>query len=92
MTRGDRLVIIMPQSIAAMVSFAAGHDAGRSSRFSGLSQFQGRALRNTAPGWRESRRISAAKAVVIDHDFPDEMLDCVALGRETKLIRAGDAR
>jgi acyl-CoA synthetase (AMP-forming)/AMP-acid ligase II len=30
-----------------------------------------------------------AKAVVIDESFPDEMLECVALGPETKLLRAG---
>jgi acyl-CoA synthetase (AMP-forming)/AMP-acid ligase II len=34
----------------------------------------------------------SAKAVVIDESFPDEMLPCVSLGPETKLLRAGHNR
>ncbi len=86
---GDRLVIIMPQSIAAMVSFAAGMMLGAVPAFLAYPNFKIEPAKYRSGLAGVTANLSA-KAVVIGHDFPDEMLDCVALGPGTKLIRAGD--
>ncbi len=90
MAPGDRLVILMPQSIAAMVSFIAAMMLGAVPAFLAYPNFkvEPAKYRSGLAGVTANLR---AKAVVIDADFPDEMLDCVALGAETKLIRAGNA-
>ena len=86
---GDRLVIIMPQSIAAMVSFAAGMMLGAVPAFLAYPNFKIEPAKYRSGLAGVTANLSA-KAVVIGHDFPDEMLDCVALGPGTKLIRAED--
>ena len=89
-TPGDRLVILMPQSIAAMVSFTAAMMLGAVPAFLAYPNFKVDAAKYRSGLAGVTANLSA-KAVVIDPDFPDEMLDCVALGAETKLIRAGVA-
>ena len=85
---GDRLVLIMPQGIEAMVSFVAGMWLGAVPAFLAYPNFKIEPAKYRSGLSGVSANLGA-KAVVIGHDFPDEMLDCVALGPETKLIRAG---
>ena len=84
---GDRLVIIMPQSIAAMTTFAAGMMLGAVPAFLAYPTFKIEPSKYRSGLAGVTANLSA-KAVVIDEEFPEEMLACIALGPETKLIRA----
>lgn len=84
---GDRLVIIMPQGIAAMVTFAAGMMLGAVPAFLAYPNFKIEPAKYRSGLSGVTANLSA-KAVIIDRDFPDDMLACVALAPETKLIRA----
>lgn len=86
---GDRLVILMPQSITAMVSFTAAMLLGAVPAFLAYPNFKVDPAKYRS-GLAGVTANLGAKAVVIDPDFPQEMLDCVALGPETKLIRASN--
>jgi fatty-acyl-CoA synthase len=87
---GDRVVILMPQSITAMVSFAAAMMLGAVPAFLAYPNFKVDPAKYRSGLAGVTANLSA-KAVVISPDFPNEMLDCVALGAETKLIRPGNA-
>ncbi len=87
-TQGDRLVIIMPQSIAAMATFAAGMMLGAVPAFLAYPNFKIEPSKYRSGLAGVTANLSA-KAVIIDRDFPEEMLACVALDAKTKLIRAG---
>jgi fatty-acyl-CoA synthase len=84
---GDRLVILMPQSIAAMVSFTATMMLGAVPAFLAYPNFKVDPAKYRSGLAGVTANLSA-KAVVIDKDFPEDMLACVALGPDTKLIRA----
>jgi fatty-acyl-CoA synthase len=85
---GDRVVIIMPQGIAAMTAFAAAMMLGVVPAFLAYPNFKIEPAKYRS-GLLGVTTNLGAKAVVIDENFPEEMLACVALGLETKLIRAG---
>jgi fatty-acyl-CoA synthase len=87
---GDRVVILMPQSITAMVSFAAAMMLGAVPAFLAYPNFKVDVAKYRSGLAGVTANLSA-KAVVIDPEFPNEMLDCVALGAATKLIRPGNA-
>ncbi|MFL6445892.1 MAG: AMP-binding protein [Candidatus Sulfotelmatobacter sp.] len=87
---GDRLVILMPQSVAAMVSFAAAMMLGAVPALLAYPNFKVDPAKYRSGLAGVTANLSA-KAVVIDPDFPQEMLDCVTLGAETRLIRAAKA-
>jgi fatty-acyl-CoA synthase len=87
---GDRVVILMPQGITAMVSFTAAMMLGAVPAFLAYPNFKVDAAKYRSGLAGVTANLSA-KAVVIDPEFPNEMLDCVALGAETKLIRPGNA-
>jgi fatty-acyl-CoA synthase len=85
---GDRVVIIMPQGIAAMRTFVAAMMIGAVPAFLAYPNFKiepGK-YRSGLAGVTANLR---AKAVIIDKDFPEEMLSCVSLGDDGLLIRAG---
>ena len=86
---GDRVVIIMPQGIAAITVFAAAMMLGAVPAFLAYPNFKIEPAKYRS-GLLGVTTNLGAKAVVIDENFPEEMLACVALGPETKLIRAGD--
>ena len=86
----DRVVILMPQSITAMVSFAAAMMLGAVPAFLAYPNFKVDPAKYRSGLAGVTANLSA-KAVVIAPDFRNEMLDCVALGAETKLIRPGNA-
>ncbi|HET6181617.1 MAG TPA: AMP-binding protein, partial [Candidatus Sulfotelmatobacter sp.] len=88
---GDRVVIIMPQGIPAMTTFVGAMMLGAIPAFLAYPNFkvEPAKYRFGLAGVTKNLR---AKAVVIDQDFPDEMLGHVALTEGTTLIRAGAGR
>jgi fatty-acyl-CoA synthase len=88
---GDRVVIIMPQSIPAMTTFVGAMMLGAVPAFLAYPNFkvESSKYRSGLAGVTANLR---AQAVVIDQEFPDDMLGHVSLSEETKLIRASDHR
>ncbi len=84
----DRVVLIMPQGIAAMTAFVGAMMLGAVPAFLAYPNFKVDAAkyRSGLAGVTANLR---AKAVVIEHDFPEQMLDCVSLTANSKLLRAG---
>jgi len=83
----DRLIIIMPQSIAAMEVFVAGMMLGAVPAFLAYpnTKVEAAKYRSGLAGVTSNLR---AKFVILDENFPAEMLDYVSPGEETKLLRA----
>jgi acyl-CoA synthetase (AMP-forming)/AMP-acid ligase II len=85
---GDRVVIIMPQGIPAMTTFVGAMMLNAVPAFLAYPNFKV----EPSKYWSGLAGVTAnlsAKVVIIDENFPDEMLPCVSLGPETKLLRAG---
>src|SRR5579863_7891925 len=84
---GDRVVIVMPQGIAAMTAFVGAMMLGATPAFLAYPNFkiEPSKYRDGLAGVIANLK---ARAVVIDDEFPSEMLGYVSLDRETKLIRA----
>jgi len=85
---GDRVVLIMPQGVAAMAAFAGTMMLGAIPSFLAYPNFKVEPSKYRAGLAGVTANLSA-KAVLIDQDFPQEMLECVSLGSETKLLRVG---
>lgn len=83
----DRVIIIMPQSISAMTVFVGAMMLGAVPAFLAYPNFKVEASKYRSGLAGVSVNLNA-KAVVIDEEFPDDMLGHVALSEETKLIRA----
>ncbi len=88
---GDRVIVIMPQGIPAMTVFAGAMMLGAVPALIAYpnekvepSKYQSGLAGVTAN--------LKTKLVVIDEEFPDEMLDHISLSQETKLLRASDGR
>jgi fatty-acyl-CoA synthase len=88
---GDRVIIIMPQSIPAMTTFVGAMMLGAVPAFLAYPNFKVEASKYRS-GLAGVTANLKAKAVVIDEEFPDDMLGHVSLGEETKLLRASDCR
>jgi acyl-CoA synthetase (AMP-forming)/AMP-acid ligase II len=88
---GDRAIIIMPQSISAMTTFAGAMLLGSVPAFLAYPNFKVEASKYRS-GLAGVTANLKAKVVVIDEGFPDDMLGQVSLGEETKLFRASDSR
>lgn len=88
---GDRVVILMPQGIAAMASFVGAMLLGAVPAFLAYPNFKVEAGKYRSGLAGVTANLSA-KAVVIDREFPEDMLGHVSLGDETKLVRAVDSR
>lgn len=88
---GDRVVLIMPQGIAAMSAFVGAMMLGAVPAFLAYPNFKvdPAKYRSGLAGVTANLR---AKAVVIDRDFPEEMTACVSLASDTKLLRAETGR
>ena len=84
---GNRIVIIMPQGIAAMTAVVAAMMVGAVPAFLAYPNFKIEPAKYRA-GLAGVTANLGAKAVVIDKDFPEEMLECVSMGPETKLLRS----
>jgi len=85
---GDRVVLIMPQGIATMAVFVGAVMLGAVPAFLAYPNFKVEPSKYRSGLAGVTANLSA-KAVVIDENFPDEMLEHVSLGPETKLLRAG---
>ena len=85
---GDRVVIIMPQGIPAMTTFVGTMMLGAVPTFLAYPNFkiEPSKYRSGLAGVTANLK---ARVVVIDDQFPDEMLGHVLLTDGTKLLRAG---
>jgi len=88
---GDRVIIIMPQSISAMTTFVGAMMLGAVPTFLAYPNFKVEASKYRS-GLAGVTANLKAKAVVIDQEFPDDMLGHVSLSQETTLLRARDLR
>lgn len=86
--RGDRIVIIMPQGIPAMTVFAGAMMLGAVPAFLAYPNEKVEASKYRS-GLAGVTANLGAKIVVIDQEFPEEMLGCVSLTGEARLVRAG---
>jgi fatty-acyl-CoA synthase len=84
---GHRVVLIMPQGIAAMAAFAGAMMLGAVPAFLAYPNFKVEPAKYRSGLAGVTANLSA-KAVVIDHAFPAEMMECVSLRSDTKLLRA----
>ncbi len=84
---GDRIVIIMPQGIPAMTTFAAAMMMGAVPAFLAYPNFKVEPAKYRSGLEGVTANLSAS-AVVIDAEFPEEMLSSVSLDDATRLIRA----
>ncbi len=88
--RGDRVVIIMPQSIAAMASFAGAMMLGAVPAFLAYPNFKIEPVKYRSGLAGVTANLSA-KVIVIDEEFPEELLAHVAVDEGTQLVRACDS-
>jgi fatty-acyl-CoA synthase len=86
---GDRVVIIMPQGIPAMTSFVGAMMIGAVPTFLAYPNFKVEPSKYHS-GLAGVTANLKAEAVLIDENFPKEMLGHIALDNGTKLVRAGD--
>jgi fatty-acyl-CoA synthase len=86
---GDRVIIIMPQGIAAMTAFAGAIILGAIPAFLAYpnDKVEPAKYRSGLAGVTANLN---AKLVVIDEEFPEEVLGHVSLSEQTKLLRIGD--
>lgn len=88
---GDRVVILMPQGIAAMTAFAGAVMVGAVPATLAYPNFKVEPAKY-ASGLAGVTANLSAKAVVIDDEFPDELLGHVTLHDGTLLLRAEECR
>jgi len=88
---GDRLVIIMPQGIPAMTTFVGAMMLGAVPAFIAYPNFKIEPSKYRSGLAGVTANLSA-KVVVIDEEFPDEMLGHVSLPGESRLLRASEGR
>lgn len=88
---GDRVIIVMPQGIPAMTVFAGAMMLDAVPAFIAYpnDKVEPSKYRSGVAGVTANLN---ARLVVIDEQFPDEMLGHVSLGEQTMLLRAGDGR
>jgi len=83
---GDRVIIIMPQGIVAMTVFAGAMMLGAAPAFLAYPNDRVEAAKYRS-GLAGVTKNLAARAVVVDEEFPEELLGHVALGENTQLLR-----
>lgn len=86
---GDRVVIIMPQGIPAMAAFAGAMMIGAVPAFLAYPNFKVEASKYRSGLGGVTANLHA-KLVVIDQEFPDDMLAHVSLESGARLIRASN--
>ena len=86
---GDRVIILMPQSISAMTTFIAAMMLGAVPTFLAYPNFKVEASKYRS-GLAGVTANLEAKVVVIDEQFPDDMLGHVSLSEGTLVLRAVD--
>jgi fatty-acyl-CoA synthase len=86
---GDRVVVIMPQGIPAMTIFVGAMMLGAVPAIIAYPNFKVEPAKYSF-GLAGVTANLKARVVVIDQEFPEDMLGCVSLGEGTNLVRAGD--
>jgi len=86
---GDRVIVILPQGIPAMTVFVGAMMLGAAPAFIAYpnDKVEPSKYRSGVAGVTANLN---AKVVVIDEEFPDEILGHVSLGEETRLLRVGN--
>ncbi len=87
---GDRVVVIMPQGIPAMTIFVGAMMLGAVPAIIAYPNFKVEPAKYSF-GLAGVTANLGARVVVIDQDFPEDMLGHVSLSEGTTLVRAGDA-
>ena len=87
---GDRVVIIMPQSMPAMATFVGAMMLGAVPAFLAYPNFKIEPSKYRSGLLGVTANLSA-KVVVIDDEFPPELLSHVTVGEHSKLVRAGSS-
>ena len=89
LTGGDRVIVILPQGILAMTVFVGAMMLGAVPAFIAYpnDKVEPSKYRSGVAGVTANLN---AKVVVIDEEFPEEMLGHVSLGEETTLLRVGN--
>lgn len=88
---GDRVVVLMPQGIPAMTTFAGAMMLGAVPAFLAYPNFKVEPSKYRS-GLEGVTANLGAKVVIIDDQFPGEMLGHLSLGKETRLVRAGNGK
>jgi fatty-acyl-CoA synthase len=88
-TAGDRVIVIMPQGISAMTAFVGAMMLGAVPAFLAYPNFKIEPSKYRSGLAGVTANLSA-KVVMIDEDFPDEMLPYVSLNDGTTLLRGSD--
>jgi fatty-acyl-CoA synthase len=83
----DRIALVMPQTIAAMTSFAGAMMLGAVPSFLAYPNFKVEPSKYRS-GLAGVTANLGAKLVVIDEDFPADLLEHIAVGGEMKTLRA----
>jgi fatty-acyl-CoA synthase len=84
---GDRVVLIMPQGIPLMAAFAGSMLLGAVPAILAYPNFKVEPAKYRF-GLAGVTANLQARAVVIDNDFPDDLLEHVSLTHDTRLLRA----
>jgi fatty-acyl-CoA synthase len=84
---GDRVVLIMPQGIPLMTAFAGATLLGAVPAILAYPNFKVEPAKYRF-GLQGVTSNLQARAVVIDNEFPDDLLEHVALGDDARLVRA----
>ncbi len=87
---GDRVIIITPQGIPAMTIFVGAMMLGAVPAILAYPNFKVEPAKYSF-GLAGVTANLKARVVVLDQEFPEEMLGHVSLGQSAKLVRAGDA-
>jgi fatty-acyl-CoA synthase len=88
---GDRVIILMPQGIPAMTAFAGAMMLGAVPAFLAYPNFKIEPSKYRF-GLAGVTSNLAAKAIVIDPEFPEELLEHVSLDGGTQLLRTKTGR
>ncbi len=86
---GDRVIIVMPQGISAMAAFVGAMMLGAVPSYLAYPNFKVDPSKYRS-GLAGVTKNLCAKVVVIDKEFPEDMLDCVSTREDTDLLRAGE--
>ena len=87
--QGDRIVVIMPQGILAMTTFVGAMMLGAVPAFLAYPNFKIEPTKYSS-GLRGVTANLGARIVIIDEQFPDEMLGHITVGDDATLLRFGD--
>ena len=88
---GDRVIVIMPQGIPAMTAFVGAMMLGAVPAFLAYPNFKIEPSKYRS-GLAGVTANLLAKVVVIEEEFPDEMLSYVSLNDQATLLRASNDR